>query len=327
MNRNAKILILVLFGTAALAGAVRSEDKQYLLDRVVAVVNNEVVTQSEFDAIFRPIYEQVKRAYQGSDLNRELQDIRMKLLNQLIEDKLVAQEAKKLGIEVGESEIREEMANFKKQFGDEAAFLRKMEEEHVRLGDIEARFRERIAIEKLHQYLIRGRIVISPNEVEDYYRSHGEEFNDKEKIQLWAITFPKSNEATEKGMMDERAKKQAEQVLAGLKKGADFATLAKKYSQDAHAQEGGLIGFVARGDLVPNIEEVIFSLPAGGISDVLETERAYHLFKVGEKTAAKSRAFDEVRDEIHNLLFRQRAHERFMGWMEELKKKSYISIR
>src|SRR3989338_11101589 len=163
-----RTLFLTLLFYLAVVFVCQAEDKQYLLDRVAAVVNNDVITQSEFDAVFRPIYDQVKQAYQGADLNRELQEMRIKLLKQLIEDKLVYQEAKKMGIEVTDSEVREEMASFQKHFPDEATFQRKMDRERIQIKDVEQRFRERIAIEKFHQYLIRGNVIISPNEAEQY---------------------------------------------------------------------------------------------------------------------------------------------------------------
>ena len=122
MKRKAVFLFFVFF---FLRSSLYGESKQ-LVDRVCAVVNNEVITQSEFDMIFRPVYDQVTKAYQGADLQRELETVRLKLLNQMIEDRLVYQEAQKLGIKVSDSEIQEEIANFKKQFPDPATFEREM---------------------------------------------------------------------------------------------------------------------------------------------------------------------------------------------------------
>jgi len=68
-------------------------------------------------------------------------------------------------------------------------------------------------------------------------------------------------------------------------------------------------------------------LPENSFSDVLETERSYHIFKVGKKKEAQNRTFEEARDQINDLLYRKRAHERFVSWMEDLKKRSFISIR
>lgn len=318
-----KLAILFLIGFIP---AVHAAEKQ-LVDRVMAVVNKEVITQSEFDAVFRPIYEEVRKAGEGQDLNREINELRLRLLNQMIEDRLVAQEAKKLGVEVSAEEVAGELQQLKSEFPDETAFYEQMKSEGIEIADIEQRFRERLAIEKFHEYIIRGKTAVSPEEVEQYYKDHPEEFDRKEQVKVSVITLRKSEEAVRKGVMDETAKAQAGRLLKDLKKGADFEALAKKYSQDTYARNGGMVGFLERGHTKGSLEEVLFSLSPGSISDVLETEEAYHIFKVHEKMEAKHQTFEEMRPQIHQFLFRKKAHERFMVWMEDLKKKSFISIR
>lgn len=322
-----RILFLSFIFVLFLLHFQATESKKHLVDRVVAVINNDVITQSEFDAIFRPIYEQMQSAYQGPDFDRQIQDVRLKLLNQMIEDRLVYQESKKMGIEVPDAEVNEEMKRFKKQFPDEATFMRGIEEEGIGIKQIEQRLRERIAIQNLHEGYIRAKVVVAPTAVEQYYKEHPNEFDEKEKVEVWIITFVKSEEASEKGTTDEAAKKRAQKTLRELKDGLDFTEAAKRYSEDTHAKEGGYLGFIEKGNLVANIEKIIFALPPGGLTDVLETERAYHIFKVGNKTPAKGKSFEEAKELIYELLYRKKAHERFLEWMEELKKKSFISIR
>lgn len=308
--------------------AFAADGRAQLVDRVMAVVNDEVITQSEFDSIFRPIYEEmVQGGGKGDDFKKEMNQIRLKLLNQMIEDRIVYQEAKKLGIQVNDAEVALEMERLKSQFPDAQAFEAQMKGEGIDLADIEKRFRERIAIEKLHEYVIRGRVTVPPAELEQYYKDHPDEFVEKETIELSVISLRKSEEARTKGTMDEAAKKKAERALSELKHGVDFNALAQKYSQDSYAPQGGLIGPVERGSMMGTIEETLFNLPADSVSDVMETETAYHVFRVGTKTPRKEMTFEESRDQIYNLLFRGKAHERFVAWMEDLKKKSFITIR
>ncbi|MBI1977985.1 MAG: SurA N-terminal domain-containing protein [Candidatus Omnitrophica bacterium] len=316
-------LFLSVFVTVSLA---YSEDRQ-LVDRVVAVVNDDVITQSELDLLFRPIYEQVKAAYQGSNLQEELEGLRLKLLNQLIEDRLVYQEAVKLGITVSDSELQEEMAQFKSQFPDEAQFENEMKKAGVSQTEIEKRFRERITIMKLHQGMIRSKVMIAPTEIEEYYKAHPEEFSTKERLNVWCITLPKNEETIKKGMMDEEAKRKAADLIAKIKQGADFGKLAQENSKDSYAEKGGLMGIIHRGEMLNHIDQILFLLPEGGVSEVLETEEAYHIFKVSKKERASQKTFEEAREEITEKLYRKKAHERFTTWMDELKKKSYISIR
>ena len=320
-------LIVPIISSLFLVPSVFGSNGDQLVDRVAAVVNKEVITQSEVDVIFFPIYQQIAKAYQGPNLEEELRNARLRLLNQIIEDKLVYQEAQKLGVKVTDEEIQEELERFRSQFKNPEEFNREIEKSGLKMSEFEQRIKERLAIMKLHEYEIRGKVTLLPAEVEQYFQKHPEEFSQKEQVKLWGMTLRKNEEAIAKGLTDEPAKRKAEDLAAQLKKGADFEALAKKESQDPRAGEGGSMGMVEKGDMIENIDQVIFSLPEGSISDVLETEEGYHIFKVGAKTPASQKTFEEAKEEIREKLFRKKAHERFVSWMDELKKKAYISIR
>lgn len=308
-----------------LASWVHAEEQ--LVDRVVAVVNQEVITQSELDEIFFPIHQQLSETYQGEELARRLQDARNKILSQLIEDKLVRQEAAKLNIEVTDQEVEERLLEFKKQFPPDRDFDEMLRAQNLDLKTIKDKIRDQVTIQKLHYVQIQRNTAVSPLEEKEFYDRHPEQFVEKEKIKLWAITIPKSQEAALKGTMDEGAKKKAESILRELKKGKDFSELAMQESKDAHAKEGGLIGYVARGDMIGKIDDILFQLKENEISSLVETERSYHIFKVGDKQPGKTLSFEEARERIHEMLYREKSNARFEEWMEELKKKAYISIR
>ena len=141
------------------------------------------------------------------------------------------------------------------------------------------------------------------------------------------LTINKNPGAIQSGTMDEVAKSKTMRMMQDLKAGTNFSSLAKQYSEDAHAEKEGYLGFVEKGSFVGKLDEVLFSLPQDSISDVLETENGYHIFKIGIKVPPRKKTFDEVKSEIRNQLYREKAHEKFVEWMTELKKKSYISIK
>jgi len=193
-----KTIIAVLIGICLSLPQSFAAERQ-LLNQVLAVVNDDVITQSEFDMVFRPIYEQIKKAAEGSEFAAQLNDLRLKLLNQMIEDKLVYQEAVQLGIEVEDSAVEEQFQGFKKQFPDEATFQQELAASGVTMDALKQQFRERIAITRLHQYMIRSKVVVAPSDVEKYFQDNPDEFLKKRQIELWSITIPKSEEAIQKG--------------------------------------------------------------------------------------------------------------------------------
>ena len=153
-----KPLITVIFlFCLILPGAFAGQESRppQLLDQVVAVVNDDPITQSEVDTLMRPVYEQYRRNYQGGKLISMLEEVHKKLLDQLIEDKLVFQEAKNQKIEIDESAIDEQIENFKKRFKSENEMEDAMRKEGLALSDMRERLRRQAMIRKLHDTEIR----------------------------------------------------------------------------------------------------------------------------------------------------------------------------
>lgn len=314
------ILFLLLTGPSA------SAQKQ-LIDRVVAIVNDEAITQSELDGYLRPLYEEFKHQYDGPELARQLNEARLKLLNQMIEDRLVFQEAKARQIPVTEGEIEDRIEEFKKRFASQDEFEKALTTEGFTLAKLRERYEREIAIRRLHDLEIRSRVVVSPLEVEEYYKTNPSEFAEEEQVRVRSITIRKNPEAAEKGGADEAAKAKAESLEKQIWKGESFEKVARESSEDSYASQGGVVGWMKRGETLPEIEEAVFGLAPGGISPVLESSMGYHLFKVEEKRAKRIPPLDEVREKIRDLLFRREAQKRFAQWMEELKRRAYISVR
>lgn len=303
------------------------EQQRQLVDRVVAVVNDEPVTQSELDFYLRPLYEELKQQSEGEELARQLNEARLKLLNQIIEDRLVYQEAKTQGINVDESEIDALVEELKGKFHSETEFEKMMAQDGYSLTELRERYRRQIAIRKLHDVEIRAHVVISPREIEDYYKNRQSEFAEEETVKVRSITVRKEEETVAKGLTDEPAKKKIEAAEERIRGGESFEKLAGEFSEDTHAREGGLIGWVKRGEMLPVIEKALFSLQVGGITPILETSSGYHLFKVEDKKVGRIPPLEEVRNKIHGILFREEAQKRFDDWMNQLKTRAYISIR
>ncbi len=307
-------------------GVLAAQDRQ-LLDQVVAVVNDEPITQSELDMLMRPMYEQYRKDYQGEKLMRVMTEVHNKLLNQLIEDRLVFQEAKSQGIEIDEAAIDEQIEEFKKRFKNENEMEDAMRKEGLTLSDMRERLRRQAMIRRLHDTEIRTKVVVSPMEVEDYYEKNPREFSSQGQLRVRSITIKKSGDAQVKGLTDEAAKSKIEDLRQKILGGEDFGRLAKQYSEDISAKQGGFSDWIERGAMIPAIDEVIFKLKAGEVSGVIETEMGYHLFRVEEIKEPYKKNLEEVRDQIYAKLFSIKAQERFREWTQELKRNAYISIR
>lgn len=295
------------------------------VDKIVAVVNDEPVTQSELDHLLVPIYEQYQNAYSGQEFIVKMNEARTNLLNQLIEDRLIAQEAARLGVTVGEEEVDARVEEVRSKFATDAEFKTFLEEQRISLLKLRARYKEQIAIRKLHQYEIRQKVIVSPKDVEDYYTQHLSEFTEKEKIKVRTIMVRK-NEPLEDGS-DPVAREKIESLVKDLKDGADFSETAKQFSDETHAAEGGELGSIQRGELIKTFDSVLFDLSVGALSPILETEIGYHLFFIDAKQEKKVKPLAELKSEIESALFRLKSKERFTQWITDLKEDAYISIK
>ncbi|MBI2166748.1 MAG: SurA N-terminal domain-containing protein, partial [Candidatus Omnitrophica bacterium] len=204
-------LVFLLLFSATGSAAPSAQAQKQLVDRVVAVVNNEAITQSELDLYLRPLYEELRKQYEGTELSRQLAEIRLKLLKQMIEDRLVFQAAEAQKLTVDEAEIDEMVTEFKKGFPSEGDMEKAMAGEGYTLTKLRERYRRQILIRKLHDIEIRSRVVVSPLEIEEFYKKNPTKFSEKESLRVHSITLKKSDTAREKGLTDEAAKKKIEE--------------------------------------------------------------------------------------------------------------------
>jgi Parvulin-like peptidyl-prolyl isomerase len=310
------VLILAAFTFTALASAA-------VVDKIVVVVNNEIITQREVDIMLAPVYGQYRNMYKGEELIKMLEDVREKILKQLIEDRLIFCEAKKLNIVIPEKEIDEKVDEMRMRAGSEGELENMLAEQNLTLNELRARYKEKIMIRKLIDQKIGARIIITPLEVKNYYNNNQNSFMQPEEIKLRTILIKPSKERGDQA----GALQLIKDLQKRLKEGCDFEALAKEYSDDAGAAEGGLMGYVKKGDLMGPIEEVVFNLSDGDITNIIQSSLGYHIFKVDEKRTSRLKEFPEVRQDIEEFLYREKASQRLKGWIDSLSKSAYIEFK
>ena len=321
--RQVVFILFILFLCLPFTYAAQPE----LLDRVVAVVNDEVITQAELDAFLRPLYDEYSQQYHGEELVKIVQEARQKLLNQLIEDKIVYQEAVKQGIVLTDEDLEKELQEFKKRMEKPDELEIMLEKEGMTMKELREKLRKQAMVRQLHDREIRAKVVVSPLEVENFYKENPEKFVVKERVKVRSLTIKKSQESRTKGIPDEGAKKKITALQQKLREGQDFEQMVQSASEDSHAKQKGLGEWIERGGMIESVDEVIFKTPVGGITGVVETPIGYHIFRIEAKEPEKVRTFEEAKEQIEGYLFQQKSNTRFHDWMEEIKKAAYISIK
>lgn len=321
MNKFSFRVFLILISAVFLFNP--SDFSAEVVDRIVVVVNNEIITQREVDVLLGPIYAQYRTMYGGEELIQKLEEARENILRQLIEDRLVLSEAKKQNIVVEEKEIDPKIDELKKKVGSEADLEDMLNVQNLTLNELRARYREKMMIRKLIDQKVGTKIIITPLEVKNYYNTHKDEFLQPEEIKLRTILIkPKKEQGGEEGAIQ-----LMRDILKRIREGCDFSGLAKEYSDAPGASEGGLMGYIKKGDLLPQIENIVFNLKEDGTTGIIQSSLGYHIFKVEEKKQPRTMELPEVRQDIEELIYREKANEKLKGWLGSLAKSAYIEFK
>src|SRR5690349_7534023 len=198
-----RLLALALIASQLFSSAAWAQRE--LLDKVVAVVNDEPITQSELDLLLRPLYDEYRQEYSQEEVMAKLNEARQKLLNQLIEDKLVVQAAVKAGVQVDAAEVDKGLEEFKKRFPSQTAMEDLLKEQGITMGDLRKRLEKQAMMREMHDMEIRSKVVISPKEIEDYYSKNAAKFDKEPRLKVRSITIKKSYESRDKGLADDEA--------------------------------------------------------------------------------------------------------------------------
>lgn len=304
--------VLALF-VAALAVAGQSSAE--LIDAVVASVDKEVILQSDIISEIRPALEGLSEA--------QAQELFARTLDQAIEQKILYREGVLNDIKITDEQLEERLKRYRAQFDSEDAFLRALTDAGETMSDLRERIRKQtvaLSMGMSKRMMLEKEITISEADVAQYYQDNAAAFQKAERVKLYRIFL-----AAEK---DEAARARALARIEALREelglGADFSQLAIQHSEGPAAAQGGFVGWVERGELVPELENVAFSLSPGDISPVIETEFGMMLLKAEEKVEAGQATFDEVRNEIEPALRQRYADEKYQKWMSELRKRSRV---
>jgi peptidyl-prolyl cis-trans isomerase SurA len=264
---------------------------QESLDQIVAIVGKDIILDSELKTQLELYLAQTGKKTENPE---ELNDLRKKLLDQMINDRLLLAKAEKdTLLKINDNEIEqtleEQLTKIKSQFSSEEAFQKELKTEGLTEAELKRNYREQIREQLLRDKLISSKLSksnITSREVKEFYQSYKDSLPEQpESAKLSQILL--KIEPSQKTL--DSLKDFAFMILMRAKAAEDFSELAKKYSEDPSANQGGDLGFLKKGEILPEFEMKAFSLKPGEISDLVQTSLGYHIIKLEEKKG----------DEIH----------------------------
>lgn len=293
-------------------GGVRPLAAAKVEDRIVAIVNSDLILWSEVKRELAPERERIEKQYRGEELSRRLKMAEAMALTTMIERRLQLQEAKARSIDVGEQEVKQAVKQLIQQ-GEKID-----EKDPISTKSV----REQLTLLRVVDREVRSGVMVADPEMKRYYQEHRDRFALPEEYTLSQILIkPRSpDDAAD-------AKNKMRDIMALLKQGESFEDLALRYSDGPNASRGGRLGLVRQGELLPAIERGVSNLVPGGISDVVESPEGLHIVRLEDKKPKQFRPYEEVRQEIQALVFQQKSEDMFQTWLADLKNKAYIEIK
>jgi parvulin-like peptidyl-prolyl isomerase len=241
----------------------------------------------------------------------KVEALRKDVLNELIDERVMLNRADKLGIAVGDGELKKRIEEIKKDYSEEG-FAEIFRGRDAYYRNWKEGLRKRLILEKLIEQDVNTRVTVTDEEVLSYHSRQKKRDVSKERVHVSQIVL--QNRET------------AETVLQRLKDGEDFARLAGEFSTGPEAEKGGDLGFFSRGVLPETFDRTVFSLAPGKISNVVETPYGYHIFKVMEKEKRGERGWAETREKIKAKLRREKEEREYSRWLEALRSKAVVKI-
>ena len=271
-----------------------------LTDRIIAVVNKEVITSSDLEKELRDEYKRLNAKYHGEELNRRYFQKQREVLNHMIDDHLMIQEAQAKGLSVTQDEI------------DEA--LRRTP---LPPTQTEEEFGHQMLLKKLFDFEIRRNIVIEEEEVRRYYEANSSLFLSPPRYRLQQILLD-----GQEGYEREKAKNKAQTMYAAWTPNTTLEDFATRYFERIHE-----LGWVQENELVAPLREVVKQLKPGQISAPIETLLGFHLIQLEEIQQPQPLPLEVVERDIRGMLTKQRSEEAYRNWLADIKQKAFIDVR
>ncbi|MBD2846937.1 peptidylprolyl isomerase [Paenibacillus sp. IB182496] len=269
------VLLIVMIATNEGSGTASEGE-------AAATVNGVAISQEEF------LHEVVNQGGAG-------------LLDQMIANELVRQEAESAGVEVTDADVDAELQRIKDSYPSEEQFDMVLAQNNLTIEQLREQLRPNVLITKV----LEPEFDITDEQMQQYFDENQGAFGTEEQVRASHILVASQEEA--------------ETVMQELEGGADFAELAQQYSTDGSASNGGDLNFFGRGQMVPEFEEAAFALEVGEVSDIVQSQFGFHIIKVTDRTEADTPAYEDVKDDIYATLLSQQVGQRAGTWVQELR--------
>lgn len=303
-NRQLRLSPLYLFILLSLLAACKQRGE--VASPALIRVDGRTVTLEQFKKSFAKTLPTDQKL-----TDEEKEDLERSFLVQLIDRELALAEADRLKVSVTPEEAEAALREHRRDYpGD--AFEQMLREQGISLEDWRRDLEAGLLMEKVVRQAVYTQVAVSETEIDNYYREHRDEFDRPAQVRARQIVVA--------------SREEGERVLGRLRQGEPFADVARQHSLSPDAEEGGDLGFFPRGEMPSEFDVIVFTLPVGRLSDLVQSEYGFHIFLVEERREALRLELPAVRDEIRDTLRAEKEEQAYQQWLQDLRGRANIEV-
>lgn len=314
-------MCLGLSALAMPAAVPRANAKTVLVERIIARINNKIITQRQYDKQRDTLHAKLAQQYSGAELEKEFSQQSKNLLRDMIDKDLLVQKANDDDINV-DTDVIKHLDEIRQQYHLKSlqALQDAVEKDGMNWEDFKDQIKQQLMMQRVISREVGSRIIMTRADARKYFDAHKQEFDSPPGVHLAEIMI-----STEKHTPAE-AEKLAKKAQSELQNGARFPDVAKELSDSSSAKEGGDVGFFKQGTISDAIAKDIAKVDVGDISPIIKTKYGYMIFKVLERRTGQHPTFDQVANQVMNYLYDQRVQGSMRGFLTKLRNESSIRL-
>jgi peptidyl-prolyl cis-trans isomerase SurA len=296
-----------------------------VVEKIVAVVGNDIILQSEVEDRAAPMMADIAAISNPGQRAARASAVRRQILERMVDEQLLVQEAADLKISISSEEVDRSIEQIKKDYGlDDAQLREELHKQGMSLATYRQNTRREILKYRVINIAVGSKISVSDADVQSYYERHMQSANLQVRASHIFLAIPEGADAANA----QEKERQAQLLLKRAQSGEDFARLAREYSEDpATRAEGGDLGWFGKDILPKPIEELVFSMKADEVRGPVRADRGFHVIKLVGRRAQEPKPLAEVRDQIRGQLRQREMERQTKNFLSELRKKTLVDIR
>jgi peptidyl-prolyl cis-trans isomerase SurA len=284
-------------------------------DGILAIVNDQVITIKDLRDAMKGVFSQLRiEGRSPAEIEEIMTQYETKGIQQLIEDRLVLTAAEQSGIIIKPVAIETKIREIESNYPSSQAFRDALLKEGLTITDLRKKISDQFKGQVVVENEVRAKIKINPQEVTAYFNSHIQEFKNRPRLYLNSIFV-------QKGLASESAKEKIEQAMDQVKLGRDFKEVLQEFS------ELPSVGEISSDSLRPELKDKVSFLNIGQVSEIIEMDNGYYIFKLEGRTPGIEASLSAEKDRIYQKIYQDKFRQRFREWIDGLRKKTYIEIK